>query len=390
LERLKILLSGMVAGDPHQGGATWAVLQYFAGLRALGHEVVLVEPVSPDRLVATGEVANYFDRLPLIDGNAALLGRGGEQTLGLSFAELMRFADDADLLINPSGMLRDERLLEPIPVRAFLDLDPGFNQVWHETGHDMGLDLHTHFLTMGQSVGRGDCPIPTCGKDWLPTVPPVVLERWPANVSAARYDGFTTVGHWRSYGSIEYGGIQYGQRAHSLRELIDLPGRTGSRFQLALGIHPDEIADLEALRVNGWELLDPYEVAGDPAGYAEFVRGSKAELSIAKSGYVVSHSGWFSDRSACYLASGRPVVAQETGFSAFLPTGEGLLAFVTTDLAAEAVAKVESDWKGHSRAARVLAEEHFDARKVLPRLLDRLATAHTGGEPGAESNEQLP
>lgn len=390
MERLKILLSGMVAGDPHQGGATWAVLQYFAGLRALGHEVVLVEPVSPDRLVATGEVANYFDRLPLIDGNAALLGRGGEQTLGLSFAELMRFADDADLLINPSGMLRDERLLEPIPVRAFLDLDPGFNQVWHETGHDMGLDLHTHFLTMGQSVGRGDCPIPTCGKDWLPTVPPVVLERWPANVSAARYDGFTTVGHWRSYGSIEYGGIQYGQRAHSLRELIDLPGRTGSRFQLALGIHPDEIADLEALRVNGWELLDPYEVAGDPAGYAEFVRGSKAELSIAKSGYVVSHSGWFSDRSACYLASGRPVVAQETGFSAFLPTGEGLLAFVTTDLAAEAVAKVESDWKGHSRAARVLAEEHFDARKVLPRLLDRLATAHTGGEPGAESNEQLP
>lgn len=390
MERLKILLSGMVAGDPHQGGATWAVLQYFAGLRALGHEVVLVEPVSPDRLVANREMASYFDRLPLIDGNAALLARGGEMTVGLSFTDLIRFADEADLLINVSGMLREERLLEPIPVRAFLDLDPGFNQVWHETGHDTGLDLHTHFLTVGQSVGRRDCPIPTCGKDWIPTVPPVVLERWPANVSVARYDGFTTVGHWRSYGSIEHGDIHYGQRAHSLRELIDLPGRTSSRFQLALGIHPDETADLEALRVNGWELLDPYKVAGDPAAYAEFVRGSKAELSIAKSGYVTSRSGWFSDRSACYLSSGRPVVAQETGFSAFLPTGEGLLAFVTTDLAAEAVAVVESDWEGHGRAARALAEEHLDARKVLPRLLDSLAKAQTGGEPGAESNEQSP
>jgi hypothetical protein len=375
-ERLKILLSGMVAGDPHQGGASWAVLQYVAGLTRLGHEVLLVEPLAPaagsDPLAEGSETLTYFESLPLLQGRAALLLAGTERTAGLPYAELARFAAEADLLLNVSGMLRDERLLEPIPVRAFLDLDPGFNQVWHQTGTDMGLDLHTHFVTVGQAVGRPGCPIPDCGRSWIPTLPPVALDHWPVQQGAPRHDAFTSVGHWRSYGSIEHGGIHYGQRAHSLRRLIDLPARTGSRFQPALGIHPDETADLRALGENGWELLDPREVAADPGRYAEFVRGSKAELAVAKSGYVDSRSGWFSDRSACYLASGRPVVAQETGFADFLPTGEGLLAFATAAEAAEAVGTVERDLERHGAAARALAEEHLDAGKVLPRLLDRL------------------
>jgi len=372
-ERLKILLSGMVAGDPHQGGASWAVLQYVAGLRSLGHEVVLVEPVEAAKLDPAGDVGRYFGELPLLDGSAALLAQGGRETLGLSCAALERFASEADLLINISGMLRDERLLEPIPIRLFLDLDPGFNQVWQETGEAMGIDLHTHCATVGAAVGREGCPIPTCGRDWIHTLPPVALEHWPAEDAPPRRDAFTSVGHWRSYGSIEHGGISYGQRAHSMRELFGLPALGSARFQLALGIHPDERSDLEALRANGWDLLDPLEVAGSPARYAEFVRGSKAELSVAKSGYVNSRSGWFSDRSACYLASGRPVVAQETGFSDFLPAGEGLLAFTTTAGAADAVAAVEADPARHGKAARALAEEHLDARKVLPRLLDQLA-----------------
>jgi hypothetical protein len=375
-DRLKILLSGMVARDPHQGGATWAVLQYVAGLAHLGHEVVLVEPIGRgdgfDLRAEGAEALSYFHSLAMLEGRSALLVPGTELTAGLRYPELVRFASEADLLINISGMLRDERLLEPIPVRAFLDLDPGFNQVWHETGNDMGLGLHTHFLSVGQSLGREGCPIPDCGKSWVPTLPPVALDHWPAEPSAPRHDAFTSVGHWRSYGSIEHGGVHYGQRAHSLRQLIDLPRRTDSRFQLALGIHPDESADLEALRSNDWEMLDPYEAAGDPCVYAEFVRGSKAELSVAKSGYVASRSGWFSDRSACYLASGRPVVAQETGFADFLPTGEGLLAFATTAEAADAVAAVEADLKRHSAAARALAEEHLASSKVLPRLLDEL------------------
>jgi len=361
----------MVAGDPHQGGASWAVLQYVAGLRSLGHGVVLVEPVSSPP-GGDSAVVEYFCSLPLLEDRAALLVEGSRETVGLSFAQLSEFAAEADLLLNISGMLRDERLLEQIPVRAFLDLDPGFNQVWHVTGNDMGLDLHTHFVTVGQNLGRPGCPIPDCGQSWIPTLPPVALDHWPPAADQPSRDAFTTIGHWRSYGSIEHAGVRYGQRAHSLRELIELPRMTDSHFQLALGIHPDEKQDLEALRLNGWELLDPTEVAGTPATYAEFIRGSKAELSIAKSGYVASRSGWFSDRSACYLASGRPVVAQETGFSDFLPTGEGLLAFATVDEAAEAVGEVESNLELHSRAARALAEEHLDARKVLPRLLDHL------------------
>ncbi len=377
-ERLKILLSGMVAGDPHQGGATWAVLQYLAGLRALGHEVVLVEPVGgrdgADPLAPGSPVVAYFESLPLPDGCAALLARGTERTVGMPYRELAAFAREADLLLNVSGMLRDERLLEPIPVRAFLDLDPGFNQVWQASGEEMGFDLHTHFATVGLRVGREGCPIPSCGREWLHTLPPVVLGLWPSAGSPPADGAFTTVGHWRSYGSMHHDGIHYGQRAHSLRDLFELPGAGGARFRLALGIHPDEEGDLTALRSNGWELVDPLVVAGTPTTYAEFVRGSKAELSVAKSGYVASRSGWFSDRSACYLASGRPVAAQDTGFGDVLPTGEGLLRFGTVEEAAAAVAAIEADPDRHGRAARALAEGHLDAAKVLPSLLERLGS----------------
>jgi hypothetical protein len=372
-ERLKVLLAGMVAGDPRQGGASWAVLQYVAGLEELGHEVLLVEPVPVEALQPDGEVARCFRALPMLDGRAALLGRGSEQTLGLPYSRLLEFARGADLLLNISGMLRDEKLLGAIPVRAFLDLDPGFNQAWEATGSAMGFDLHTHFATVGTRIGSEDCPIPTLGRDWIPTLPPVSLSHWPVATAAPERDAFTSVGHWRSYGSIEHEGVHYGQRAHSLRRVIELPRRARARFELALGIHPDEVEDLQALRENGWNLLDPYEVAGGPGAFRSFVRGSKAELCVAKSGYVDSRCGWFSDRSACYLASGRPVVAQDTGFGDVLPVGEGLLGFHDVDEAAAAVAEVESDIGRHARAARAVAEDYLDTHKVLPRLLARLA-----------------
>jgi hypothetical protein len=379
VEPLKILLSGMVAGDPHQGGASWAVLQYVAGLEELGHDVMLVEPVPAAALDPAGPVVAYFESLPLLAGRAALLSDEGEETVGVPYERLLGFARGADLLLNVSGMLGDERLLEAVPVRAFLDLDPGFNQVWQATGTEMGFDRHTHCVSVGVRIGAEDCPIPTLGRNWIPTLPPVALGRWPAASEAPTREAFTSVGHWRSYGSIEHEGISYGQRAHSLRALFELPRRSGSRFELALGIHPDEVEDLRALRENGWGLLDPAEVAATPGAYADFVRGSKAELGVAKSGYVASRSGWFSDRSAAYLASGRPVVAQDTGFGDSLPVGEGLLAFTSAAEAAAAVAEVESDLPRHGRAARKLAEQHLDARRVLPRLLERLAVPEKGG-----------
>jgi hypothetical protein len=337
----------MVAANPHQGGATWAVLQYVLGLRRLGHDVSLVDP-------AGGAAAcDYFSGLRL--GRQAYLG---------SYPGPV-----PDLLLNVSGMLRDERVLEGTPIRVYLDLDPGFNQLWHEQGVDVGLEGHTHFVTVGRRIGRDGCAVPTCGVDWIATFPPVVLERWP-QAEPGEGEGVTTVGNWRSYGTLEHDGVRYGQKVHSLRRFIELPRLCEERFKVAFAIHPEETGDLELLAANGWELLAPHVVAGTPAAYQAFLRGSKAELGVTKEGYVVSGCGWFSDRSACYLAAGRPVLAQDTGFGESLPTGAGLFNFATQDEALVAIAELNSDYGRHSRAARAIAEEFFDSDRVLGDLLD--------------------
>ena len=368
---LRILFSGMVAGDPEQGGASWSILQYLLGFRALGHQVRLVEPV--DRL-DPGSVS-YFERLVRdfgLGGDAALLVRGSRQTAGAPYGDLARWAAETDVLVNVSGMLRDEELVGPPPLRVFLDLDPAFNQLWHAEGIEMGFGLHNRFATVGLGLGGPECPVPTCGREWLETLPPVCLPRWPRAAGAG--EAFTTVGNWRGYGSVEWRGRRYGQKAHSLRKLLALPQLTAERLAPALAIHPEEREDLAALRDHGWKLVDPAAVAGTPARYAEFVRGSKGEIGIAKEGYVASRCGWFSDRSACYLASGRPVVAQDTGFSRHLPVGEGLLAFATAEEGAAAIEAVGAGYERHARAARGLAEELFDSAVVLTRLLDRVSS----------------
>jgi hypothetical protein len=374
----RILFSGMVAGDPEQGGASWAVLQYVLGLRGLGHDVYLVEPV--DRLEPRS--VRYFEGLVrdfALDGRAALLVRGGTETAGIPYRELVRLARGADVVLNVSGMLRDEELVGPAPLRVFLDLDPAFNQLWHAVeGIDMGLDLHNRFATVGLALGAPGCPVPTCGREWIGTLPPVFLPRW-SRAEAIETDAFTTVGNWRGYGSIVWNGRRYGQRAHSLRKLVVLPQLTGERVAPAFAIHDAEHEDLRSLRDRGWELIDPRRVAGSPGRYAAFVRGSKGELGIAKEGYVESRCGWFSDRSACYLASGRPVVAQDTGFSRYLPVGKGLLAFTTAEEAAAAIEQVNADYERHAGAARALAEEALDSRSVLSALLERVSRIPADG-----------
>jgi hypothetical protein len=280
----------------------------------------------------------------------------------------------SDLLINISGMLRDEGLLSSVPCRLYLDLDPAFTQLWHVDGIDMGFAGHTHFATVGPALARHDCWVPRCGHEWIHTVPPVVIEHWPVARELPSY-GLTTVANWRAYGSVELGGLQLGQKAHSLRSFIALPTMTSEQFTLALRIHQDELRDLDALHSNRWHLVDPGQVADTPSSYRSFIQQSWAELGIAKSGYVISACGWFSDRSVCYLASGRPVIAQDTGFGASLPCGEGLFRFSTYDHVLEAIEELRADYRRHSRAARFLAEEHFAAGRVLPRLLDRIGAA---------------
>lgn len=372
----------MIAGDPWQGGATWAVLQYVLGFRQLGHEVYLVEPLAQKAMRPVGariedsENAAYFRKVMAdfdLGRNAALILNGSKETAGLPYGELLKIVKSADLLVNISGMLADENLTAPMPVRVYLDLDPAFNQLWSAVqGIDMRFGGHTHFLTIGQAIGQPDCTVPGCGLDWLKTFQPVVLDHWPVANEISR-DGLTTIGHWRGYGSIEHNGQHYGQKAHSLRQFITLPTLTEEQFLLALAIHCDEIKDLAALSANRWQLLDPAKVARCSASYQQFIQGSKAEFGIAKSGYVVSRCGWFSDRSVCYLASGRPVIAQETGFSRYLPTGVGLFTFQSTEGVLEAIDVLRADYAKHARQSRAIAEEYFDSRKVLSRLLEQVS-----------------
>jgi hypothetical protein len=365
----------MLAGDPWQGGATWAVLQYALGLRRLGHDVMVVEPVDApaDGSLQGSESAAYFRTVVADFGlteRSALVARGGRQTVGVSHETLRAFTVGADLLINIAGMLTDEELIAPIGTRVYLDLDPGFTQLWHDTqGIDMRLDGHTHFVTIGTRIGRPDCRIPTCGRQWITSLQPVVLDDWPV-VSGTVHGSWTSVGNWRSYGSFEHEGVFYGQKAHSVRQFIDLPRRSAERFLLAMAIDSAEVKDLAALSANDWYLVDPRSVAGSPQAYRRFVQTSKAEIGFAKSGYVAAQCGWFSDRSICYLASGRPVLAQDTAFAPDVPVGEGLFSFATIDQAVAGVDQINANYQAHAKAAHSLAESYFESGKVLSRLLE--------------------
>jgi hypothetical protein len=366
---VKIVLSGMFAGVPRQGGATWAALQYALGLRRLGHQVIVVEETAGENFVQAARrleaLVAEFD----LDRRAVLIDRRSRAVAGSTRAQLSRTVGGAELLLNLAGTLTDEDVLDAVRLRAFVDLDPAFTQLWHSVEEiDVGLDRHERLITVGRAIGTPRCTVPTCGRAWITTPQPIVLERWPyAGEASGR--ALTTVGHWRSYGSIEHAGVRYGQKAHALRPLLDLPARVRVPFRLALGIDPREREDLKALARHGWRLLDPAEVAATPSAYGSFIRRSWAEFGVAKLGYVVSRCGWFSDRSLCYLASGRPVIAQDTGFASWLPVGEGLFAFSCAEDVVAAVEELHGRYSFHRRAARELAAEVFDSDRVLTEML---------------------
>lgn len=370
---MKILLAGSFAGVHAQGGATWAVAQYALGLADLGHDVLLIEPVEESRAVSA-----YFTQVTAtlgLAGRAALVHPNRSAT-GLDYSVVSAWARSCDMLLNLSGVLNDEELCDCVPLRVYLDLDPGFTQLWQTTeGVDMRFTGHHKFVTVGQNIGTPSCSVPTCGLTWTPTIPPIFLPSWPVVNTPARF-GVTTVANWRSYGSITHEDVNYGQKVHSMRYLMDLPHRVpGVVFEPALAIDAAEVRDIEALRDSGWQPLVPATVTDGPDDYKEFVQSSLVELGVAKSGYAISQCGWFSDRSVCYLASGRPVVAQDTGWSKYLPTGEGLLHFSDCAGAAEGLQQILGNYRRHAEAARAIAHEFFDSRKVLSVLLERVGGA---------------
>jgi hypothetical protein len=203
----------------------------------------------------------------------------------------------------------------------------------------------------------------------------VVLENWPPS-REGEPDRFTTVASWRGpYGRVEYGGKTFGLKLHEFRKFIELPGRARPGFEIALDIHPAEERDLELLHRHGWRLVDPKVVAPDPEAFRRYVGTSGAEFSVAQGIYVETESGWFSDRTIRYLASGKPALVQDTGFGRNIPTGEGLVAFRTLDEAIRGAARIANDYEGHCRAARALAEEYFDSNTVLGQLIEEVGVA---------------
>ena len=377
-----IIIAGSLAQKPRHGGHTWVFLQYLLGFRRLGWDVTFLDQLEPEMcrdeldrpcrveesfsLSSMSELMRRFE----LDGRWAMLHEGS--VLGISRAELMERVRGCDLFLNVMGFVKDPEILGRARRRVFLDIDPGFGQMWKDLGLCDTFAGHDQFVTIGESIGKPGCLLPTCGLKWITTPQPVVLERWPAS-PGPRDGAFTSVVSWRgAYGPVEHGGKMYGLRAHELRRFATLPRMADAPFRLALDIHPGDDKDKQLLLNNGWSIVSPREVAGDPWAYRDFIRQSAAEFMIAKNIYVQTRSGWFSDRSICYLASGRPVVAQDTGLHEKYRSGAGLVLFDDPEGAAEAVRQVRRDYDHHARAARVFAEEHFDSDKVLNRLIDQL------------------
>ena len=380
-----IAVAGSVAQRPGNGGHTWVFLQYLLGFRKLGWEVLFLDrlesemcvdangrPTDPEHSVNLQYLDRVFRRFELGD-RYAVFDRGGG-TIGLPRERVLEEVARAALVINVNGFFDDDEVLAQAPLRVYFDIDPGFAHMWRALGLHDAFHGHDLYVTVGESVGSPECAIPTGGIDWITTPQPVVLDHWPPQSGHGR--AFTSVGSWRGpFGPIEFEGVTYGLRVHEFRKFADLPRRVSEPLEIALDIDEADAKDVELLRSAGWTLSDPRTVAADPWRYRSYVQESSAELMVAKNIYVQSRSGWFSDRSICYLASGRPVLAQDTGFSRHHPVGEGLLAFTTLDEAVAGVEEISAGYERHGRAARELAEERFGSDRVLGRLLGQLGIA---------------
>jgi hypothetical protein len=294
----------------------------------------------------------------------------GDSAAGLSRPQALERVRRATVLVDVMGFLADEEMLAAAARRVFLDIDPGFPQMWQQLGLHRSFGDHDAYATVGLRVGLEGSSVPTCGVEWVRTPQPVVLDQWPAKPGGRAY---TSVATWRGpFEPIDFEGQRYGLRAHQMRAFAGLPGATGVEMELALDIDDADAADAERLREGGWRLVSP-ERAATTADYRDYVQTSRAEVGIAKDMYVRSRGGWLSDRSLCYLASGKPVIAQATGFEREVETGAGLLSFADPEEAKAAVAEVEGAYERHSTAARELAAARFDSDRVLSELLEAVA-----------------
>jgi len=367
-----IAVAGALAAKPGNGGEAWVRLSWVLGLRRLGFDAWLLEECDTETAAAGRpffeRVVKRFDL-----AERAVLIAGGEPSGPLDREGLEDLAAESVALVNISGNLRDRELLRRFGRRAYVDLDPGFTQIWATQGA-LGeqLDEHDRHFTVGLNLGGEGCEIPDAGFEWVPLPPPVLLDEW-APFALPRFDRFTSVATWRNpLGTIEYEGRAYTLKHHQLRRFAELPARTGLPFEIALGIHPDEAEEGARLRELGWTVADPATVAADPDAFREYVRGSGAEFSVAQGVYAEAATGWISDRTAHYLAAGRPVLVQETGLPSRFRPDAGLVSFSEPEDAQALAEGLLSAYELHAAAARAYAERTFDSDRVLSRMLEVL------------------
>ena len=363
-----VVVAGALASKPGNGGEAWVRLTWAVGLAELGLAVHLVEIVD---LTPDAPGVRWFEQVTTwagLAGRASLLDLRGNALVGPGRDALTDLASDGALLLDLSGTLRDADLVAAFRHRAYVDLDPGWTQLWDDAGLlGSTLDRYDSHFTVGDAVTT--CGLPLSGRHWRSTRPAVLLSAWPALPPAG--PDLTTVASWRSpSGTLTHLGRHLGGKARQWRPLASRPGSVPQPCCAVLAAHPADEVDLDRLRAGGWSLRDPATV-GHPDQYRQFVQGSAGELSVAQQMYVATGCGWTSDRTAGYLASGRPVVVQDTGADRELAASAAWWTFRTGAEAAAACRDLAAtDQAEVARAARELAERVFATDVVLPRVLD--------------------
>jgi hypothetical protein len=387
MNRKRIVVMGFMAGCPI-AGVVWQHIHYIVGLQRLGHEVYYIEdsarlPYDPLTFEITNDYGYALKNLARLARQFGFEDRWAfcarylpdEPCYGLSIEKIRDLYRTADAILNVCGtqelnadLAQSERIL-------YVESDPGVEQILVDQGDPKPIDYlsrHRTLFTFGENIGRPECPIPTHQFQWLPTRQPVVTDFWKSDAPPPPDALFTTIANWNTSGlkDIEWRGDKYlWSKSLEFLKFVEAPARAGEAFELATTIR--DAGTVERFRQSGWQFSNPDRISLEHNEYVDFIRRSKGEFTVAKDQYVRLRTGWFSDRSACYLAAGRPVITQETGFTRLYGGDRGLLAFQTLDDIVEAVRAINADYPAHSRAAYEIAAEHFEATKVVASLLDR-------------------
>lgn len=355
----------------------WHHLQYLVGLERLGHQVIFCEHFGWENSCYDPNLKLQVDDpqfgIKALEEMISYLGlttrwcyiSANGQYFGMTRSEFLEVCRECDLYIDISNVNQFPEM-ELCNRKVLVDTDPVFTQSGIH-GLTQDFSLYDHCFTFGENVNLVDCKMPSADTDWIPTRQPVVLDLWQNSEGGYEDGPFTTITSWTPFKTNCSMASQYGQKDRQFEAILELP--TGTSHAMELATAPPEDAR-RRLEDHGWKLVDPQQVAGNPMGYMRYLRSSRGEFSVAKHGYVVTQCGWFSERSACYMASGLPVVLEDTGFSSWLPVGEGVLTFRSLEEALHSINRLNEDYKHHCRAAKQLASEHFESGRVLSRLLE--------------------